>query len=317
MEYLEFNTNRAIEFIRMILSAYRNSTHLYAHVHHTKGEAPQQKFIPKSVEVGSVPHALYLLGTTATDYLSGSYDVFATMEYIWVNHPELFTEDILKMSAYDVSVALSQARAPFAVQSGARLYGSLQTVFRYFDGDPRKVFSLGDSIDEVYEYKKKFKRNHDPNFLLGYGPKLLSLLAIHYEGFGIIDKYFPGSFPVDRHIQRQLIATDVVKCSLLEVDAAYVIAEFIRPRLIALCHEMDVSLWELSHAMWFLGNRICHQCHRLQKQNRVELLAYCPMTKICKGGIQTNSYQKRGKWNFTKVGESSHEGSTQMSLFDL
>ncbi len=237
---LVFHNDRASAFIRQIMHAYDEQTHLYAHTHHERDDAPQRRFIPDGVRQGSLHHRRYLFGTT-----------------------------------------------------------------------------LGDSIEEIVTYCRRYERKHKRKFLPGYGPKILSLLAIHFYDFGVHATMFPGAFPVDRHIQRQLLGCGVVELSAEEeeVDAARAIAESIRPKLITLCEQQNVSVFNLAHAMWFLGNKLCYQCRSLMEQGRESKLAFCPMLTMCTGARETRTYQERGKWRVSTEPEPT-DPSPQQDLFD-
>lgn len=306
-----FHEDRAVQFIETILKAYYTPTHLYKHVHHSLGHAPQQRFLPSDMQPGSYEHSVLLCGTTLTDYMSVSYDIFNTANYLWKNSPQLFTDAILHMSPKDVATELKMAKSTFPYAKALRWLDTFSSVYQYLDGDPRKIFTLGESIDEVNQARERLSKVYNTNFLAGLGPKLLSLLSLHYFDFGILNEHFPGSFPADRHIQRQ-----VMQCGILEFrdgdthDAARVDAEIIRENIVGLCKEMNVSVFDLAHAMWINGNRLCYQCHEMISSHRIEKLRYCALRGMCAGGVQTRSYQLEGVWKNLP----SHSDDSQIQL---
>ena len=120
-----------------------------------------------------------------------------------------------------------------------------------------------------------------------------------------------GAFPVDLHVQRIFISSNVVM-GAGTMDAAE-IAEFIRVRLSELCYELDIKPLDLSHALWFLGNKLCTKCDKVKG-----IKSGCPVEEMCSGGIPSLSYNKTGRWELDvprkEKGHPFH-GSHQVILF--
>mgnify|MGYP003468298228 CR=1 FL=1 len=102
----------------------------------------------------------------------------------------------------------------------------------------------------------------------------------------------PGdAFPVDVHVQRFAISTGIIRCAGKVVNEHA--EQVLRKLLCELCFEEGWSSLELSHAIWFLGNRLCSGCYRDSSPE-----AFCPVYGQCGGSISTLTYFRKGTWDF-------------------
>lgn len=310
-----FNNERAEEVIYRLARAYEQRTHMFKYVHHTNGDAPQHRHIPrggvgaaneqqlalfggngnafwkkrfpKKVERGSRKHQIFLFFATLITYHSQSEQGFQQAVALYDSCNRLFTPGIRKMKLEQVQSALGWAGFIYPNEGGRRWKESGHSLFELFDGDPLRIFQQG-TIESILDSKK------ENQLLIGYGPKLLSLLAIFYEELGLID-HVEGSFPADIHVQAQCIANGIVDFEEGDVVVRTTEpAEFIRKGLVAFCQAHGISPFKLSHAMWFLGNRLCWNCNR---RNREQTAALCPIKQFCQGRIDTELYNRKGLWN--------------------
>jgi hypothetical protein len=220
---------------------------------------------------------------------------------------QLFDKRVLSLAKPELADIFRQIGVSFASRRAELFYRFVRDLYGpVIKGDPRNIFKvLGSSICEINLYQ----RRHKPKFLPGYAEKLLSLLAIYFYEFGIHDEMFPGAYPADRHVQRQLIQSGVVTFDDSEtgVDAAHVIAELIRRELIPLIKKLGGTALEFSHAQWFLGNRLCRHCNNdIKRRNTVRIGYFCPLWVqgdlaggLCIGGRGTADYHRSGKWRTT------------------
>lgn len=100
------------------------------------------------------------------------------------------------------------------------------------------------------------------------------------------------AFPVDVHVQRFAISTGIVTADASVTNEE--VERRLRPLLCEICVEEKWEPLELSHFLWFLGNRCCTGCY---KNPAAEIL--CPAYAWCGGAISTLAYFRRGIWEMT------------------
>ncbi|MDP3958214.1 MAG: hypothetical protein Q8Q36_01985 [bacterium] len=287
---MTFDRDRAEQVMEAAHAAYHARTHLYLRVHGLNGDAPQRKYRPEGVVRGSPDDLIRLYFATLTDRRQLSAEVYKAHVRLWQSHEWLYREDVLALKECEtLEKILREEKAGTPKESAKTWLPCAETLYSTFGGDPRKLFA-GGSISAALEWKygEEKKRKRDP--LPGFGPKILSLLAIFYEELGAIQS-LPDAFPVDMHIQRIFISTGAVSAPGIEKSAG--LAEFLRFRLCEICSERKWKPLELSQAFWFLGNQTCTRCYLLKDAH-----LRCPVYEECGGAIESRSYFKRGEWDF-------------------
>lgn len=286
----KFDKRRAKRLlIDRLFGAYDYETHLFEYVHAKNGDAPQHKYWPADTEKGSCKHQVFLFFATLLTYRSGSEEWFRQCTALFDRNKDLFFRKVLEMDMKTIENHLRTAEFVHPIAAAKYWKENARTLFDVYGGDPLKIFSEG-TISGII----KTKRESKGNLLQGYGPKLLSLLALFYEELGLI-KSISDAFPCDLHVQNQCISLGLVKAESNTVDA-YKLADFLRINLSNLCNKNGVSALDLSHAMWFLGNRVCIDCNRRRRISE----RLCPIMDCCGGRMPTQLYRRRGKWNTEK-----------------
>lgn len=311
---------RAGEILPEVYRAYEEKRGYYGLAHHTyrpninpgKIYAPQHEFRPESAAVWTVGHRIFQAVATGLDYRSSSRGIYRTVGKLWEKKPWMFSMEHVAEESRMVALTLKIAGHNFPDQGATRLLNISRTIHD-IGGDPVDIFGLGRSIDEIQRYRKEAQKER-PYFLNGYGPKLLSLLAVIFEDFGYV-REIPGAFPVDKHVQSIMLSLGVVKVIGTEAIDTAELAEFIRKRIYQFCLRRKLQPLFLSHALWFLGNGVCTRCFALRGRGGGELERLCPVAETC-GGPKYASfpYSLRGVWD-PKVdvfGERpKREGSTR------
>ncbi len=306
MSTLIFDQVRAVEVLSMLSSAYLEQRMLYERVNSSLLSAPQQAHIPKDIIKGSRAHQIFLFFTTVITYASESDMGFRQSVDLYNRFPEYFGEELLHLDVSDVSTALLSVGFVRPNQGAGYWHGSGTSLYREFGGEPREFFSVS-GVDEFLQRKKQMSKKFGREALPGIGPKIFSLMSLFFEELGIIPE-MPGAFPVDLHVQRIMISCGIVQGSG-RVPASEV-AEFIRPRLYAHCVTHGIRPLDLSHALWFLGNRVCTVCRHVEGLPMV-----CPVEQLCGGAIPSMIYGRKGLWDLDAV--RHRKGSLQSSLFDF
>lgn len=278
--------------LQKLTKAYLEKKYLYAEFHAHNGSAPQHWGIPRGVVIGSLEHRLFLFFTTLLTTRSESDAGFRQMVRLYEEHTTLFSpERALAIEVSKVEMLLKEVGYIHPNQGASRWLACAEGLARRFNGDPLNLFLWKKSIDEVYQ---SIQGEGGKKLLSGYGPKLLSLLALFYEELELIP-CLEGVFPVDVHVQRINITLGVVKGSGI-VDAARTLAEGLRVALWKACHEGNMNPFDSAHAYWFLGSRACTQCHRVSSIRQI-----CPIADECEGSISTALYHKKGMWDLDEL----------------
>lgn len=300
MSNLTFDAERARSILGRMYAAYQLRQGLYEVRHANKGDAPQDRFIPKGVERGSRDHAIFLYFATGTDRRQVSNTLYRAHMHLWERRPRMYQSDVLLFKDGVIKRNIFSCPIGMKDEIAKNWKPCARTLYREFEGDPTALYASG-SIDQILKYKQSAKQ--DP--LPGFGPKIFSLLAIFYEDLGLLSG-IQGAFPVDVHIQRICISTGIVSGNGTLYREG--VAEFIRPRLYELCMEEGWNRSDLAHAMWFNGSELCNGC----ATSRV-VASLCTVYELCDGGLPTRQYGKEGRWNFDQP--RREKGSPNHVLF--
>lgn len=264
--------------------AFMERSMLFAHVTR-EADAPQWRFFPDGVAKGSVEYHRWLFFATMTDRRELNDRVYESHTRLWIKEPRIYSREVLEMSSANLTRLLLGEKIGSPAQSARYWPRSAKTLFSVFEGDPLMMYRRFGSVDDILLFKK---RGGD---LPGFGPKILSLLALFYEELGLM--VMPrDAFPVDVHVQRFAISTGIVAAE--ESVTNEEVEKRLRPLLCEICMEEGWKPLELSHTLWFLGNRCCSGCYA---NAATELL--CPAYAQCGGPISTLSYARRGMWDMT------------------
>ncbi len=325
--YLDEARTRA--FIKVLMEAYENRVGIFAtHHHENRGDAGgtvQRLYMHPDVEAGSGQHLARLTVINWFDTMSVSTALHrAFWREAWSQRGffafedirMLFDERALSLKAEDIRWLFSKVGISFPNARVLRFQHFAQDFFGRLEGDAKRIFTLGTTIGEIDAYRKAWQDDNRKKryFLPGYGPKLLSLLALYFYDFGAHTKVFPGAFPVDRHFQRLLLQSRALVPE--GITSASTVAEFVRSRIVHLLKEMHVHAFVFAHAMWLLGSNLCASCQRTSETP--PLMDPCPIRVgtgfggTCTGGLSTGEYRTEGRW-----GSGKKEGRKDPRQFDL
>lgn len=279
------NTERATELLLALHRAYVAKSHLYRHV--SIENAVQHVHIPDAVEKGSMEHIQWLFFATLTDRRQVSEEVYRAHVLLREKYPHLYTEQVLTMKAVDLANILIQYKVGIPRQSAEYWIRCAATFWGMWKGDPRLLYQ-GGSIQSALKWKNSFAI--DP--LPGYGPKITSLFGLYLSELGEV--ILLDAFPVDIHVQRWFLSTDCITGIAGNISNAEM-EERLRPFLTDFCISQDVSWIDLSHAIWFLGNRVCTGCPRNKAANLV-----CPSYSACGGALDSKTYFTKGFWTLNE-----------------
>lgn len=282
---ISVDKERAKFVLRPLYRAFMERRMLFAHVTR-EADAPQRRFFPDGVAQGSIEHRRWLFFAAMTDRRQVSELVYESHARLWTKEPGLYSEEVLDMLPVEVVGLLRGENIGAPAQSAAYWPRSAKTLFDSLDGDPLEMYRRFGSVEDILLFKK------GGGDLPGFGPKILSLLSLFYEELGLMT--MPrDAFPVDVHVQRFAISTGIITTNAPSVTSEQMERK-LRPLFCEICVEEKWKPLELSHAVWFLGNRNCTGCY---KNSAAEFL--CPAYAWCGGPILTLPYSRRGKWEMT------------------
>jgi len=289
-----------------IFSDYLANKKLFTYVR--RSDAPQTKHCPEDIQKGSLKHAQWLFFAAMTDRREVSERVYAAHKQLWGKYESLlYTRPLLPLitTATDIVSFLIEEGIGMPDTSSKSWVACSSTLFGELRGNPTKLYEAG-SIDAIVAQKDGAWH------LPGFGPKLLSLLALFYHEVDLI-QLPKDAFPVDVHVQRFALSTGIVTTK--EKISSTALEKILRPLLSTICHEEDWPILEVAHALWFLGNRLCTGCSR-----NSESAFFCPAYAACKGPVNTWGYFKKGAWDqgdrYPRGGDRPFGISENTPLFD-
>lgn len=273
---------RAYELLDSLMDAYLRRQGLYQHVHRV--DAPQTTQRPGDIKVGSVEHARWLFFAAMTDRRDLSSLVYARHRKMWEEYADiLYNKSLDLFTTREIVLELLKDHEFSMPDTSADSWVACSgTLFDKLGGDPTVIYQ-GNSIDDVVRLKK---RTWD---LPGFGSKILSLLAIFYAENDMIETP-PDAFPVDVHVQRFALSTGIL--TLKQPERNTTLEGILRPLLSEVCRIRGWTAVDLSHAIWFLGNKLCTACSK-----SVQSELYCPVLQDCDGPFSTKDYFKKGLWD--------------------
>jgi hypothetical protein len=283
---MKWNTDRAELIVLKFQRAYKERTHLFKYLKEGNLDAPQHKTIPEEITKGSVEHVLFLFFANLMTYSNSSDAGFLQAKELWENHNWAFSINSNAWLGRDIKRAIAAVGFVYPNALGVNWKRCSESLHSKYDGNPVLILHGMKSISEIMKIRKKD--------FPGLGPKLFSLLALFYEELKLLPP-MKGAFPVDLHIQNQCMGTGIVSDFTKDIINSSRLAEFIRPRLYDACSVNGISTLDMSHAMWFTGNRLCQYC----KHKRAAVQDLCPVVSKCSGRVSTKSYRSTGKWDLT------------------
>lgn len=238
------------------------------------------EFLPKSITLGSIKHALFLFYTCL--YMRGaikSADAIKKLTKIYNLYPELFNPysfSNLQTRKYYRDILSTQLAAEIGYSNWENVYfweRNSQELVRYWDGDPRNVFKFINNTnrysDETYiqlcyriikNFKDKRKilpKKTEPRGFCGFQEKMVSMLAYFYVDAKIIKTFlFPA--PVDFHVMRMLKQTEVfiVTPDIKSISSEHLLP-FGRDVTANYCKKYNVDAKILADTLWLYSTTVC------------------------------------------------------------
>ena len=293
---IQIDVQRATRLLLAVYSAYIERTHLFRFVT-ALTHAVQHIHIPDGCEKGSLQHVQWLFFATLTDRRQVSDNVYAAHLELRERHPHLYLPGSEDLDPFELADILIRYQIGMPRQSAQYWVRCARTLWGDWDGNPARLYG-GQSIKDALKWKRGFKKNPLP----GFGPKILSLFGLYLAELGKVALF--DAFPVDVHVQRWFLNTDCI----LGIEGKVFNEEMertLRPFITDFCNEYKLSWVDLSHALWFLGNRVCTGCAK----NRAARML-CPSYDACGGSWNSSTYFKKGCWDaslrrFRKGGDTA------------
>lgn len=342
------NRKLAHEVFRLPMESYLSKSKLHSLVTH-ETHAPQVIFVPKGLTPGDSWHRIWIAHAAGTDRREVSERVYASHQWLWENLPWIYgpgpgssgskidrhierltkthpvrvphqrslldtggnpfqdTADAETVLRTEIARILKKQRVGVPGQSAAYWPRVARTFYSTFHGDPVEMFRRFATISDILAAKNS--KNGDHLDIPGFGPKILSLLALFYAELGLIE--MPAdAIPIDVHLQRISEALGVIRFIGTGAPTNEMFEDALRLLFCEICHENDWSAMDMSHALWFNGKHLCTNC---SANKAVEL--YCPMYSVCEGTLITKSYFLKGRWDTD--GDRKLVGTGTISLLQI
>lgn len=287
-EELRVFPDRARLVLRRLYGDYQEGRKLFSCI--SRADAPQTRLRPGQMEERSPAHYRWLFFAAMTDRRDLSENVYDGHRRLWEKKPEFYEAEFLPgrlpgLAAEEIEPYLAQERISMPRESALNWVKCSRTLFFVLGGDPTALYR-GRSIDDILALKQG-KGYHLP----GFGPKILSLLALFYQELEAIA--MPAdAFPIDVHVQRFALSTGIVESKGKVRNAE--LEKILRPLFSQIAQEEGWPVMEVAHAIWFLGNRHCTGCSRNAVAEH-----YCSVYDLCGGAVPSRSYFKKGLWDLS------------------
>ncbi len=301
---VKINEHIARGVLSKLYHAYMSKSGVYAHVN-AQNSAPQVVHSPKNLprDAQCVEYRRWLQVATVTDRRTVSMGVYRGHAFLYDNYPNLYTPEGFATTDKKLIQDLYSKNGVGMPGQSVRYVGVVQNSTRdYFFDDPVNMFRYSE-VDLVLKEIKKMKKDLGFNPLPGFGPKILSLYAMYLEQLGLVSVI--DAMPVDIWVQSILISTGGVTISNGERNSE--LEKAIRVFIVNLCLQQSWSRVDMSHAIWFNGNKNCNVC---KSENLSDM---CPVYSECRGRISSESYFGEGKWN----PENIIPKTRQISIFEV
>lgn len=241
---------------------------------------------------GTPEHRRWLWFATLTDRREKSDLVYRAHCRIYEDHPELYGAEAVNISPdqFREMIRKKSYKIGSPYQSAEYWLVCIRTLFEEFDGDPVNLLKeAGWSVDEVYAWKQKQRKERGYDPIPGWGRKLISLYFLYLAelGYPMPDDVFPA----DVHAQAILIQTGCLDFGDKDVVYTSVVAEMIRKTATDVCKEKGYDVILYGNSSWLLGSQLCVNC-----AGNDDVPYLCPIYKKCKGRADTSSYFARGIW---------------------
>lgn len=267
-----------------------------------EANAVQRYNIPSLMLQGDPEHQCWLYFATMTDRREDSTRVWPSHVKLCAKYPRLYTSYAARLKPETIEVKLREFKVGSPGQSAKYWPRCAKTLFGELGGRPLRLYERGKGlIDDVLAFKRATKEDPIP----GFGPKILSLLALYYAELGLMPMP-EDAFPVDVHVQRFCISTGIVSGKGTIVNEQ--LEQIVRPLLCRVTKRLAISRIEASHDIWFLGHYACTGCW---KKSAIPEL--CPAYTRCGGAIDSKSYYRKGVWHLDSP-RNPRGGAVQLVL---
>ncbi|MDR1032548.1 MAG: hypothetical protein LBL84_00870 [Candidatus Nomurabacteria bacterium] len=306
---------RAFEVLDTLMEAYENKQPPYDTF------VPPQELEPDCLKpdgelYGTTQHAMYLWNACAYMSATDSNMSFQHLTELFYSRPELFDCDSLQhyneaelgeVLRLGVPLGRHHSVAKTWIENAHRLAEN-------HDGNPLNVFNDVASYDECL---KKLRNDGKGGGFRGFQAKMVSMILYYYQGDGLLPKsQFP--VPVDLHVLRVALATEMVKPNVAAFHRTPVVEDSIRDLTLSYIEERDVDPLVLTDAMWGLsssfcnrqpgniarskkiGGRIFHAFTEIDHENPQQSKAWhntcgrCALNAFCVNDIPSAPYYKSG-----------------------
>ena len=141
---LAWNDEKARRLVLEAHAAYRAHTHLYTNVHAMNGDAPQHKYIPSGVTLGSPEHVLFLFFATMLTYRSLSEMGFKQAVDLYEKKLYLFSETAASLSEKELYAVFKEVGFVHPSQVAKNWPRVVDELFKTYGGNPLAIFEKGE-----------------------------------------------------------------------------------------------------------------------------------------------------------------------------
>lgn len=222
--------------------------------------------VPRSVEKGSLDHALHIFYSCSLDSMRRADSVYSSLGKL---SEKTDLKKLHRLSEYDLHLLLVREFGNVKMGNPIQtLMVNSRKLHKEYKGDPRNIVSRATTIEEINRIQERVMEFDQ------YGLGKSALLIKNFVRFGWWD--FPEHLlpiKIDRHAIRIALGTELVQfyTDLNEFPIPYQelrkvgkvrsesLVKLLQPAFQVATKETQVSAIALDDSMWLIGSRMCHR----------------------------------------------------------
>lgn len=319
-QMIVLDNERMNEVLGVLYAAYQKGEYPYS-LDSTR--VPQdERHMPETLEHGTIDHAMFLF--TVCYYMRGgikSNDAVIRLGYMYDDMPHLFDAHVARyMDSGEIAQILKRYGLGFQKTVSELWVENARRMSKIWDGDPRNIFEGVNTYDECV---RRVKNNKKGDGFIGFQEKMVSMIMYYLMDQNLIP-YFNHPLPVDIHVMRVSVETEIVKFVGYAEDDNVLSDELLailRQAFHDYAERNGIDMLRLCDAVWLLSSTLCgtQPGNTTQEPNgynarSTDLIALeintddekqrrdyhkscgsCPLQELCDWNVPSADYYRKGK----------------------
>jgi hypothetical protein len=326
---------RAFEVFDTLIDAHENKQPPYDTF------VPPQEYRPDSLRpggelYGTPEHAMFLWNACAYMSAADSAYSFQRLTELFKDRPELFDcERLRDVDTSELSGILQREGLPGRQNFVAGAWvENAKRLGDNFDGNPLKVF---DGVENYDDCLNRVCNDGKGGGFRGFQAKMVSMILYYYQYDKLLPE-LPFPVPVDFHVQRIALSTEIVKPDVGAFHRQPKIEDAIRSLTLDYVHERGTDPLALTDVLWGLSSSFCsgqpgnaarskkigehihHVFAEINHENMKQSEAWhrtcgqCALSAFCLNDIPSAPYYRSGQFVIRPRPKGQY--AKQLNIFD-